>query len=446
MKRLACEWPVQIARALVVSALLGGANVQAAPIDPELADRVETLIRQLDHDQAAKRDQAEASLLKMAPTSDAEACDQFLLLLPAPIEGMPEEVRLRVTRLRRQIQQQQARAVLAASTFSLPAGSHGLASVLEQVYEQTGNRLVDYREQFGQDASSTDLSVEVEDQEFWPALDKILDAADLGLYPFSGEEGLAVVDRQQGAAPRSGQASYAGPFRIEAINVVAQRNLRSPEQQSARVELEIAWEPRLRPIALSQPASSLDLIADDGTKLWPANREAMLDVEVQSGSHATELTIPIELPPRSVSKLATFRGQLSALVPGRVAEFRFTQLEKRRTAQQQRGGVTVVLTGIRKNQALWEVHMRLQVADADAGLESHRGWVFQNITFLEDENGEVIDHAGFETTMQTEREVGLAYFFELPSGEIGDYTWVYRTPAAIVRVPVDYQLTNIPLP
>jgi len=47
--------------------------------------------------------------------------------------------------------------------------------------------------------------------------------------------------------------------------------------------------------------------------------------------------------------------------------------------------------------------------------------------------------------MQSDREVGLAYFFELPD-DIANYTWVYRTPAAIVRVPVEYELTDIPLP
>ena len=49
--------------------------------------------------------------------------------------------------------------------------------------------------------------------------------------------------------------------------------------------------------------------------------------------------------------------------------------------------------------------------------------------------------------MQNERETGFAYFFELPEGaDIADYTWVYRTPAAIVELPVEYELEEIPLP
>ena len=70
--------------------------------------------------------------------------------------------------------------------------------------------------------------------------------------------------------------------------------------------------------------------------------------------------------------------------------------------------MTVILDRVVKNQALWEIHMRIRVESLEAGLESHRGWVFQNVTFLEDKTGEQLDNAGFETTMQTETEAGFA--------------------------------------
>jgi hypothetical protein len=98
-----------------------------------------------------------------------------------------------------------------------------------------------------------------------------------------------------------------------------------------------------------------------------------------------------------------------------------------------------------KNQALWEVHMRVKLNGLEGGIPSHQGWVFQNITYLKDKNGEHIDHAGFETEMQTETEAGFAYFFETPD-DIDQYTWVYRTPTAIVNLPVEFELKDVPLP
>ncbi|HCK40319.1 MAG: hypothetical protein MKZ95_10125 [Pirellulales bacterium] len=89
--------------------------------------------------------------------------------------------------------------------------------------------------------------------------------------------------------------------------------------------------------------------------------------------------------------------------------------------------------------------MRLRVDSEEAGLKSHRGWVFQNFTYLLDPEGKIVDHAGLETTMQSQREIGLAFFY-LPDDKIGSDTWGYRTPTAIVRMPVSFELKEIPLP
>jgi len=409
-------------------------------------EQIQTLVRQLNDDESAVRDQAEHALLKLAPTHSFAQYDAFLALLPRPVENMPAEVRLRLTRIRREIETAGAKHALMASKLTLSAQTMKLGALLDEVHRQTGNRLSDYRQQFGQEATELRIALDAIDGPFWPGMDRILDRAELGLYTYSGQESLAVIQREQGAAPRAARASYAGPFRIEAVNVVSQRSLRLPDQQGGHVEIEIAWEPRLHPIALSQPAASLKITADDGSQIQLGDQRSEFAVEVQPGSHATELNIPFVLPKRSVSKLASLRGELSALVPGRVVEFRFENLDQEKRAESEQGGVKVVIDRVHLNQQLWEVHMRLQVESDEAALQSHRGWVFQNLTYLLNKQGDVIDHAGFETTMQSEREIGLAYFFDLPDAEIGDYTWVYRTPAAIVRVPVKFELKDILLP
>jgi hypothetical protein len=101
---------------------------------------------------------------------------------------------------------------------------------------------------------------------------------------------------------------------------------------------------------------------------------------------------------------------------------------------------------VRKNNAIWEVHMRLALDEDNEALQSHRGWAFQNLSYLVDKNGEQIDNAGFETTRQTANEVGVAYLFDLPEGGIEGLSWVYETPAAIVELPVEYEIKDIELP
>ena len=420
------------------------ASVAVAQTVDNQADQVERLVRELNADSAEERDRAEQAILDLAP-AETEKSDAFLQLLPEPQEGMPEEVRLRLERLRQIIETSQAEKAIGATKVTLAAEKMKLAEVFEKIFQQTGNRLSDHREQFGQEFAEDVVTLDINNQEFWPAVDQVLDQVGLDPYSYSGEESLAIVNRDEGTLGRTGRASYSGPFRVEATSIVAQRNLRNPAQERARVELEIAWEPRLRPIALSQAIEDISVTGDDGQPIATTSRSAVLDVEVQSGNHSTELMIPLALPPRSVTKIASFQGKISALVPGRIVTFEFDKLGQPPT-EQQLGGVKVVVDGIRKNQGLWEVHMRVQVQSEEAGLESHRGWIFQNITYMVDKDGQEIDHAGFETTLQTDHEVGLAYFFELSDDEIGNYKWVYRTPAAIVQVPIVYDLKDLPLP
>jgi hypothetical protein len=109
------------------------------------------------------------------------------------------------------------------------------------------------------------------------------------------------------------------------------------------------------------------------------------------------------------------------------------------------GGVQVTVDDVRKNGAIWEVHMRFALDESNGALQSHRDWVFQNLSYLLGKDGEPIENAGFETTRQTPNEVGVAYLFDVPEGLHG-LTWVYETPAAIVNLPVKYELKDIDLP
>lgn len=414
----------------------------------DAADKIDQLVEQLNADDAPQREAAEKALVELGLAGDADAVDAFLNALPKPNDDMPQEVQARLARVATEVRTRTAKKAVDATRLTLDVTEAPLKEVLEAIEKQTGNRVTDYREQFGQEALAKKVTLKVDDEPFFSGLDKMLDAIQMQPYAFSGEETLALVERDQGALRRAGRgAVYAGPFRIEATNVTAQRGLRSPDQSSLRIDLEIAWEPRLKPIALTQAAGDVKAIADDGREVPAAAEDAAFDVEVDAGAHAAEVTLPLQLPAREAKTLTSLTGKLTALVPGRIVDLKFEKLAAAKEVAQEAGGVTVILDRVVENQALWELHMRIKVESLEAGLESHRGWVFQNITFLQDKSGERLDNAGFETTLQTEKEAGFVYLFELPEGrEIGDYVWVYRTPTSIISMPVEYKLEDVPLP
>ena len=433
---------------LLVGILLCGSPLATAYAQDAAADRIDQLVEQLNADEAAGREAAQKELIEIGLKGNADAVDAFLNQLPKPNDNMPQEVQARLARVASEVRSRIAKKAVDATRLSLDVKEAPLKEVLEAIEKQTGNRITDYREQFGQEAMDKKVTLKIDDEPFWSGLDKVLDAVQMQPYAFSGEENLALVEREQGVLRRSGRgAAYSGPFRIEATNIAAQRGLRSPDQSSLRIDMEISWEPRLKPIALTQASGDVKAIADDGREVPVTSEDAAFDVEVDAGAHAAEVTLPLKLPAREAKMLKSLTGKLTALVPGRIVDLKFDNLAAAKEVSQEAGGVTVIIDRVVQNQALWEIHMRIKVENLEAGLESHRGWVFQNVTFLQDKTGEKLDNAGFETTMQTETEAGFVYLYELPEGrELGDYVWIYRTPSAIVSMPVEYKLEEVPLP
>lgn len=430
-------------RLVAVSALACGAlDLQAAEGDVQ-AD-VARLVEQLDRGSPSDRSAAEQALVERA-LAQPGAGEEVLALLPTPDDRMSQEVATRLVRIRAETLRRLAERNVRQTKVTLDVSDAPLADVLAEIEKQTGNRVIDHRGEFSDQVAEKKVTLQVTDVPFWEALDRTLDAANMAPYPYEADGALGLVERPPGVLSRAGRgAVYAGPFRIEATSTRARRGARSPDDSGLDMELEIAWEPRLRPVGLTQAAEETSATSDDGLTVPAVGEGPLFTVEVSPDSQGAEVNVPLQLPAREAKRLSRFQGQLQALVPGRVVELRFSDLAAASDAVQDAGGVKVTLHRVVKNQAIWELQMRVRVDSADAA--SH-GWVLQNTTYLENAQGERLEHGGFETTAQNNREIGLAYFFELPEGsQIDQWTWVYRTPAAIVNLPVDYELTDVLLP
>ena len=421
---------------LLITCVLLGQVVGEPPADIKAS--VRKLVRQLNHDELVRRQAAEKALIAMGP--------DVLDVLPGAGRRTPAEVKQRLERIRNTLERAVAEAATRPSLVTLKGEQIRLADVLDVVAEQTGNKIVDFRDRIGAEQREIRLDLDLNKKPFWPALDQILDQAQLTIYSFSGEKNsLAVIVRPQAELLRSDRAAYGGLCRFEATQIQAVRNLRNPEAQGLKLTLEISWEPRSTPIVLEQPLGDISAVDENGEPLEIDDRQGRVDVPVQSGISAVEMDIPLVLPDRNVRKIASLKGRLTALIPGRVVTYRFEDIQDARNVEQRNAGVTVILERVFKNGDLYDVRMRVHFDEAAGALESHRGWIFNNEAYLVGPDERRVANAGFETTRQTRNEVGLGYKFPL-DGSLDGYTFVYKTPAAIVSMPIEYELKDIDLP
>lgn len=424
-----------VAPVLLVGCLLMGQSDGSRAND--LSPAVHRLVRQLDAPQLAQRDAAERELLALGPDA--------LEALPSSDARLPAEAQQRLSRIRRAFERMRSELAAAPSRVTLKADAMPLLKCLEEIARQTGNRIIDYREQFGQEKTDPMLQVDFDKMPFWQALGQVLDQAKMMMYPFGPERAVYVVARPAAAKAENERVILAGPLRFEPQEFIARRELGDPMAASLQLKTLVAWEPRLAPISLRQSLAKVKATDSRGRLLTMEGSQAVLEVPVDPTATAVELTLPMVLPPRTTTEIAKLTATLDAMLPGRVETFRFDKLTEAANVEKRVAGVTVVLEQVRKTNEIWEVWVRVRFDHADTALESHRGWVFNNPAYLEGPEGKRINHDGYETTRRTEDEIGLTYLFAIENPPT-NLTFVYQTPSAILSVAFPYEFKNLPLP
>ncbi len=428
---------------ILVCAWLALAGQVAATSDDsaQIAQSVKDLVKVLDAPEKASRDDAEQKLVALGNAAIEH--------LPEVTQRTPAEVKLRLERIRGQLERSRAEASVQGSQVTLSVADAKLADVLALIEEQSGNKLIDYREQFNQEAPHKPLTLDLKNVSFWEACDTILDKAGLTIYGTPDEEGaqdaLALVTRNESESSRLGRATYAGAFRLEPLEFSARRDLRNPTNHTLQLLLELAWEPRLRPIVVLQDANRQIATDDKGNSVAAGMATGELETPILPGTKSIEIPLQLSLPDRGASKLSSLKGKFTALLPGRIETYRFANIERAKQTEQRKAGVTVVVDELARNNELYEVRMRVIFEKASGALESHRNWIFDNEAYLEGPDGTKVVAAAVDTTFQDESEVGMAYLFPLDQGPKG-YAFIYKTPATIVNVPVEFELKDLPLP
>jgi hypothetical protein len=402
------------------------------------------LIRQLDAAQLTKREAAEHALLERGPA--------VLDLLPPITDNLSAEVRQRLGRIRRRLEDLAAGTSAEASHITLHAEAMPLGQILHAFEEQSGNPLVDFRARFGQPVTDPKLTLRFDKTPFWPALDQLLNEAGLAIYPHGRPGAISLVARGENRTPiPAGHVSYSGPFRIEPISIVAKRDVRPPGNGTLAVTLEAAWEPRLRLIELRWPRADVLAVGSSGDALPVVAPAAQAEALLNGRATTVQFDLPFELPSRRVERITRLQGKLVATVPGKLETFRFHPLaETKNTAEtrnleQRIAGVTVSVNQIQKHRQGWEVCIRARFDDAGDALASHRQWVFDNSACLESPGDRPLAFDTFETTAQGKNEVGVAYVFKTER-PLRNLTFVYKTPGTLVTQTHAYELKDLELP
>jgi hypothetical protein len=408
--------------------------------DAPSEEAVAELVEEFGAPQKARREEAEKKLIALGP--------KVVDLLPKSGPDVTEEVASRLGRVRMALYRKRAEASVAASSVTLSVKDAPLDEVFKAITKQTGNQLVDFRDQFGQQPTPVKLTLDVAKQPFWKTIDELTAQSDLEVYHFSGTDELALVAGAKGkpkpAAGATEAVCYSEAFRIEAKRLIVSRSPTSAEPGELRVELEVAWEPRLKPLFLTSKMANVEALDDAGKPIEPGNRELSAEIPPQGKSCRAEIALAFQAPPRSAKSVKSLSGTLEVLVPAEMHPFRFTKLDEGKR-EQKAAAVTVSIDAPRANNDLLQIALTLKYENPANAMESHRAWFYKNPCYLEASDGTKSPPGTIELTRQSNDELTLNLLFA-PDGDWKKQTLVYQTPADIVVQPIEYRFKELPLP
>lgn len=336
---------------------------------------------------------------------------------------------------------------VTAAEVTFPQTELTLRQALE-VLNRTGNRVADFRSRQGQEADNPRLRLPTTPMRFWEAVDEVARQAKLRVTPFAERDGQVVVALLGGPGTLLGPVQYDGPFRITLLRVSAARSWDEGEPSRLLVTVQIAWEPRYRPLWVNLPADGVYLGNGSGAE------QPVPQLKPQSCRAADEaavtLTVQLPLPPRTQATLPELRLRTAVVIPPRQTPFLFPSPVAGQMVRED--SVTCTLTRIeedRRRQRGW-ISLRLNYPGNLLDLESHQTWVMQgNSLVLTPKNGGQplrFTTANAEINIQERSGIELRHLVDNLPQPLAAYMLRYEAPAPPVQYPLEMRWKEVPLP
>ncbi len=433
--------------AWVFPLLLAGlpqARGQAAASDAALRDRVLQLVDRLDAEKPEAREAATASLIKLGP--------KVLPLLPDPAKVQGRERKDRLERIRAALRKAEDEINPAATRVTLQGKGIRLSEALQQLQKQTGNAITDLREQLGAEVTNPALDLDLRDKPFLEALDQVARQAEVAISFYTGDGSIGITgggSSDDSPTPRTRapqpMIQYSGPFRIELKQIGLMRDFQAGSAV-ANLQLEVAWEPRLRPMLLKHKADELKVLDDRKKPIKPQVQMQSDEVVIRPENPVAEINLSLEAPERAAAKIASLRVQAELTIPAGIKTFKFPSLAQENVTVKQ-GDVSVTLGGTEVDEQVWKVNVELAYPGEGPAFETYRQGLFNNRIWLQRADGSRFEHnGGFSNTGSDGGKLGFEYLFVDAPGKPADYQLVYETPSKVITLPLQFEFKDVPLP
>ncbi len=403
---------------------------------PDIRDQAAELILQLNDPERHRREVA---------TQELEALGSGLLPVLFSLDrSLPPEALWRLQLLKSRLENTAIAEAIEPSFATVSTPGTPLREALAALFEGPGGGFDLAEEISARSVVPPEHEAPPQKSTYWEALNGLLAAGGCGLFA-SEQAPRRLVIRPWENGTQEPAAAAAGPLRIDVVRT-AFAPMQTP--QAVRVVVRTVWEPRLRPVMVRLPMSSIIAEGEAGEVLPPRQRLAVVEASPQGNSGWVSLPILLAQPPPALNMLSTLRGTVRVWLPAGDQTLRLSvDTDQREPLRQQFGDAWVQMDPPTITDDTLTVRLTATYPASEA-LASHRTWITERPLSCECNRG-MLDVLSDRVVARDDRGLSREAVFRLPPGERGptlraEVFW--RLPLAIIDFPVDFVLRGISLP
>lgn len=436
--------PAALACIALVFAVPAARGIAAA--QDALKDRVDQLIERLGSQDSAAADAAAQALIKLGP--------RVLPLLPASgAQGANEAVARRLGEVRSSLESSGNRSP-SASRVTLQGEAMRLSDVMKALQQQTGNTLIDLREQSGQTATNPSVKLDFNDTPFFKALDEITAKAGLSLNFYNAEGAIAYLQADEsmpaeGSKPASRPfVEYVDAFRVSLNQILISRDFANGDSV-ANMRMEFVWEPRLRPLSMKLETGKIKAVDDKGRPIAASVAGESMELAIRPENPIVDVNLNLTAPPRDAERIASIELEAELTVPTRTVRLTLPDIT-RKDSLAESGNSRLKIVDFENEPPVWKIRAELSAA-RPAGAENVESYQQTNLAptvgLAKADSARIPLNGGFSVGPGSSAG-SLVYelLFVDITGRPEDHGLVLEIPGELKKIPVRWSFREIPLP
>lgn len=413
-----------------------------------LKDRVAQLLEQLDSPDEKKAAAAGESLVRLGA--------KIVPLLPA--ESGKNPARLKAVK---DALTAASRQSTGATLVSIKGESVRLSDALKALGQQSGNTVVDLREQNGQEATNPTIALDLDKVPFYKALDEIAVKSGLSLNFYTAENAIGLLSAGTmppvgnfEAPPQSPSANpyirYIEAFRVSLNRIGLTRDYASAAAgHQANLQMELVWEPRLRPIMLRLKPDQIKAIDDKGREIKANTMGESMELSIRAENPIVDINLNLAAPERDAKTIEKLEITADLTVP-LANQTLIAKNVKETNAKAKSGDTEFRIMAFEAEPPVWKVTVELK-SGPPAGAEQLDSYRQANlkpqVSLVKSDGGRIAMNGGFSASGGSgPNETVYEFLFVDIPGKPEDHGLAIELPGELKTIPVKWSMEKIPLP